>query len=1158
MPRVLAPADALAALTGATDPWLFGVRHHSSACAAALPPLLDRLAPDVILVELPADVQPWLPWVGHAEVVPPIALAAVAGGSVAFYPLAAFSPELQAIRWAVARGVPVEAFDLPIGAGIDDGPEDDGASNGLLDALLVSNGAPDAESLWDRLVEAPAAGADPEAVRGAALLYGWALRADGPARPRDLARERHMRARIAAARGRYARIAAVIGSYHAAALIDADADPRPRLPGATAPVAGAVVTSLQPYTAEQLDSRSGYPAGIRDPAWHARAHAALAAGEPVDGVAGEVLVEVCRHIRAARHPAGTPDAAEALRLARGLAALRGLASPGRREVLEAVESAMTHGEVLGRGRVVARALERVLVGADRGRLAPGTPRSGLAPHVEALVEALRLPGPGEVPTEPLRLDPLRSELDRRRHVTLHRLAAAGVIYADRTGNEDDEALTAAWAPRWTAATEATLAAASLRGPTLPQAATGALRARAAELAANDQLDPAARVAWVAEAAACGLPDLVVDGLADLRGPVVAEAGLVELVAALELVERIAHGHVPGSPVDPDRVVRDEPGAVPNATIAGQALADARDELLAAAVRALDGLQGSTDLADVRALTALTRVFEGAPERLGDGRLAWALERLADEGSAPIQGGAGACRVMLGVEPAAALGERLASWLDAGDVLAGRLQGVLTAMGPQLEGHPELLLPLARRISALDDQAFLARLPALRDGFDVLSPAARDRLLGAVSEHLDGEPIRAELDVDPAALAALAAADRAGEAAVLALGLPWPAPPPPAPVVPDAPIPDDPANTLRARDRWRLLLGRRRRDLPPQTGRYARALDELYGRGRGEGSNRAGGAGGGDEPPFPTVRDWGEELGALFGGHVRQEVLGRAAERGDANAALALDPDSVRPSVELLEQVLSLKGGLSEAQLDTLRRLVDRVVAALVHELAVRIRPALTGLTLPRPSRRRTDRLDLRRTVLANLRHARPRADGPAELVTERLVFRTRGRRAVDWRVMLVVDTSGSMDANIVHAAMMAAILSGLPAVHVDFLAFNTAVIDLSERVDDPLALLLEVQIGGGTDIGRALRFARGRITSPTRTLCIVVSDFEEGGPVGRLVAEARALVESGVKMLGLAALNEQAQPCYNVAISEALVAAGMPIAALTPLELARWVGEQIR
>ena len=165
---------------------------------------------------------------------------------------------------------------------------------------------------------------------------------------------------------------------------------------------------------------------------------------------------------------------------------------------------------------------------------------------------------------------------------------------------------------------------------------------------------------------------------------------------------------------------------------------------------------------------------------------------------------------------------------------------------------------------------------------------------------------------------------------------------------------------------------------------------------------------------------------------------------------------------------------------------------------------------------------------------------------------------MDWHLTLIVDVSGSMEPSVIYAAMMAAILNAVPALSVQFLAFNTQVVDMTERVDDPLGLLLEIAVGGGTDIGQALAYARGRLRVPARPLVVVVSDFEEGGDVNVLVAEARALVETGARLLGLAALDDVGKPRYQRAIAELLVGAEMPIAALTPLELARWVGEQIR
>jgi uncharacterized protein with von Willebrand factor type A (vWA) domain len=362
-------------------------------------------------------------------------------------------------------------------------------------------------------------------------------------------------------------------------------------------------------------------------------------------------------------------------------------------------------------------------------------------------------------------------------------------------------------------------------------------------------------------------------------------------------------------------------------------------------------------------------------------------------------------------------------------------------------------------------------------------------------------------------------------------------------------------SLEREDRWRLILGRERERLGLPAQRVSQALDELYGDGRGEGSASDLG---GTEAVGPSPREWADELAAIFGARVREQIVGRAVARGHADALFELSPEDVTPSVELLQQVLALKGGLPEERLHHVRRLVGSVVAALLKELAARIQPALAGSVVNRPTRRRARQLDLRRTVAGNLRTVRFRPDGSPQLVPDRLVFRGRARRTLDWQVILLVDVSGSMEASVIYSALMAAILGGLPSVRTHFVAFSTHVVDLSEKIDDPLGLLLEVSVGGGTQIARALRYARQLIKVPARSLVVLVTDFEEGGPLPALLAEVRALAESGARPLGLAALDDQGAPRFARSVAEEVVDAGMPIAAVTPLELARWIGEQLR
>ncbi|MFE7183053.1 DUF5682 family protein [Streptomyces erythrochromogenes] len=1137
------------------------------------------------------------------------------------------------------------------------------------DGLTAAGSGRDGDDLWDRAVEVLAPGCSPEAVRRAALGVGWALREDGPVPGRDLAREAHMRSVIAEAAAGGHRVAAVIGSFHAPALLDggAAADHAtakgvvgggslgegpaagPDLPGAVgtdlldgctaaesaagpgagsppgsepeapahvdgasaaghgsaaagaeesapghgvpaapgrrpgrAAAAGAgpagpvdtAVTSFVPYSFDLLDSRSGYPAGIRDPLWQ---QAVLEAGgdpERLREAASVALTGLCRELRRAGHTAGTGEAAETLRLACDLAALRELPAPGRGELLEAVTTVLGQGEPLGRGRALAQALEAVLVGTARGRITPHAPRSGLGPSVEAELAELRLPCPEDPAPREVRLDPLRSALDGRREVLLQRLLVCGASYGEpltvaTTG--DGTALGTKWRLSWTPSVPARLDLTGVRGVTAAQAAAGTLSETARRAAAEGGPTPAQILAGLAAAARCDLPELVDVRLHEAATALPQTATLPELLDALDLLEALHRGHLPGT-----------------SAASRSACAALTGDLLEAAVRSLPGLAGSEEPADAAALVALAD--RAAAHHLGL-RTDDALAALAASASPLMQGAALAVRVLLDLDPAEALGDRAAGWIDSAGTadsrraLARRLAGLLTAAGPLLQSSPAALTPLLDRVEHLADQDFLDRLPALRGGFDALAPAARDRLLDTVTERL-GDRIDLALDAPPALLALWAAADAAGLAALKALPLPQQREPA-ADTAPDAPdVPRTPAaapeprseprsepepepgsgsgpRRLAPADRWRLLLGRERDRLPAGARRYAHALDELYGSGHGEGAGDLGtgqgpGRSGGQEASFPTAREWSQELEALFGADVREEVLAGAAEAGRTDVLAQLDPAAVRPSVELLSSVLSLAGGLPEAQLARLRPLVKRLVDELSKELATKLRPSLSGLTTPRPTRRPGGALDLARTLRANLAHARRRADGTVVVVPERPVFSTRASREADWRLVLVVDVSGSMEASVIWSALTAAVLGGVPTLSTHFLAFSTQVVDLTDRVDDPLSLLLEVRVGGGTHIAAGLAHARSLITVPSRTLVVVVSDFEEGGPIGGLLGEVRALAASGAHLMGCAALDDTGNPRYSVPVARQLVAAGMPVAALSPLALARWVGDRLR
>ena len=1089
-----------AELTGCRAPFLIGIRHHSPAMSVATPHLLEGFAPDVLAVELPAEAAEWLDWLTHPEAVAPLAMAFSRGEGLSFYPFADFSPELVALRWARANSVPVVCLDLPVTApepeeAVEEFPGD---SRGR-DALFARARANDTQEAWDRLVEAPAPGSAPEQLRVTALAHGWALRrAEGRIDAHTRAREERMNRVLGRELSAGRRVAAVVGSFHAAALLAPEPGPLDAVDGSD------VVGCLVRYTFAQLDSRSGYPAGIRDPGWQQVVLASELAPGSLRDEATRLITEITRRLRAAGHPAGPGEAAETTRMALDLAALRGLAAPSRRELIEAATTVLAQGEVLGRGRVVAEALEQVLIGDRSGQVAPGTPISALRANILAELEALRIP---LEKNEQLYLEPLRNPRDLRRHVLLMRLFTGGITFASPVSqglSRGAEMVGLSWDLKWSAATEASIELAAPRGLTPEQVAATVLLTRQAET-------PQEATALLTEAAGCAL-ESAMERAFRLVVPLAGRVGFTDAVALSVALAEVASSHIPGASLLPEQQ--------------RMRAAELRDEFTSAAVRELRGIRGSDDPEDARALAVFAA--QGGSHALSLGH---ALEQLAGDGSPLMQGAAAG--LLLDDDSAV----RVASWLDAPTpdarrALRRRLVGLLTTALPRFDSSPATIA-LVDRVGGIPDDEFVSLLPALRGGFDVLPEQAREALLTDLARELGRAR---DLVLSPEETLAATRYDTAARDRLAALGL--------------ADLAFPPA------ERWRLVLGTERERLSHRGRRMASALDELYGRPDSD-SLDGGRRGSGNGPSQLGVRQWRDEIEVLFGEHEVQEIFGQAAARGRGDVVERLDPDSVRPSVDLLATALSLRGALPEARLARLRPLVARLVKELGAELAIRLRPALSGLATGRPTRRRTGSLDLDRTIRGNLRHVVP-LDGRPQVVPVHPVFHAPMARDIDWHLIVLVDVSGSMSESVVYSALTAAILAESPALDVDFLAFSTEVLDFTGHVHDPLSLLLEVSVGGGTDIASALRVARSRVRVPSRTLLVLISDFEEFGSDVPLLAEVEALATSGVTLLGCAALNDTGTGVYNAGIAARVAGAGMRVAAVSPLDLARWVGAVIR
>ena len=343
-------------------------------------------------------------------------------------------------------------------------------------------------------------------------------------------------------------------------------------------------------------------------------------------------------------------------------------------------------------------------------------------------------------------------------------------------------------------------------------------------------------------------------------------------------------------------------------------------------------------------------------------------------------------------------------------------------------------------------------------------------------------------------------------------------------------------------RWRLVLGDEARQplgevaLSEADAAMDRALQALYD------SDRKGGLG----ASSPNVARWLGDIRTYFPSSVVHVMQKDALERLGLQQML-LEPEMLRevePDVHLVANLLSLNRVIPERTRETARMVVRKVVDDLQKRLAEPVRRAVTG-SLSRATRNRRPRLaeiDWHRTIRKNLHHYDPET---RTVVPEILVG--HGRRRSSLRdVVLCIDQSGSMATSVVYSSVFGAVLASMRAVTTRMVVFDTAVVDLTDELHDPVDLLFGTQLGGGTDINRALAYCQTLVTRPAQTVLVLVTDLYEGGDADEMIRRAAALVASGVRMVCLLALSDSGAPVSDARNAARLAALGVPTFACTP------------
>lgn len=368
-------------------------------------------------------------------------------------------------------------------------------------------------------------------------------------------------------------------------------------------------------------------------------------------------------------------------------------------------------------------------------------------------------------------------------------------------------------------------------------------------------------------------------------------------------------------------------------------------------------------------------------------------------------------------------------------------------------------------------------------------------------------------------------------------------------------------------RWRLVLGSGAEDVmggvpSAEWADREAALAYLYDREYGQGRNVRGTSSrssGTLDPSQLTVPEWINAVHELFPNRVVERIEKDALERYHIEE-MVTNPDLLRraqPSQTLLKAVLRTKHLMNQEVLALARAMVRKVVQDLMEKLAREVRTPFAGTANRRRSYLKIAKnFDVQTTIRRNLKNYDP-ASG--QIFIKETFFHSRIRRQVDrWQVIILVDESGSMMDSVIHAAVTASIFFGIRTLRTHLVIFDTAVVDVTDQCTDPVETLMKVQLGGGTDIGQALVYASTLVDNPRRTIVVLITDFYEGAPEQQLLTATRNLVESGVTLLGLAALDSNAKPDYDRHMAERMVRLGAHVAAMTPGELAEWVAEKVK
>ena len=376
------------------------------------------------------------------------------------------------------------------------------------------------------------------------------------------------------------------------------------------------------------------------------------------------------------------------------------------------------------------------------------------------------------------------------------------------------------------------------------------------------------------------------------------------------------------------------------------------------------------------------------------------------------------------------------------------------------------------------------------------------------------------------------------------------------------------NAARLR-RWRLILGSDAQErlsgmggcgLSQQEDLMDQALAASYNRADSGGFGTASG-GAGRGPSNPQITKWLGDVRSFFDKDLVKVIQGDAMERCGLQQLL-FEPElleNVEPNVNLASTILLLKDQIPKRSKESVRAFIRKIVEEINKLLEQDIRRAVTAAVnrrqhSPIPS---AAALDYKMTISRNLKNYNPSL---GTIVPERFWFfdRTTTTAANKWTVILDVDQSGSMGESVIYSSVMSCILASMQSLRTRVVAFDTQVVDLTEKCGDPVDLLYGFQLGGGTDIDKSVAYCQQFVENPRKTLFFLITDLEEGGNRAALLRRLQELKDSGVTVVVLLALADGGRPYCDAQMAQRVAGLGIPCFACNPQRLPQLLERALR